>query len=243
MFDPDLTHLGLLDCVERTPLVLFAAVPNLPVNSVVDWPDPDDHVGFVDTAVKAGATILYVERSALTPERIAGEEDLLGTNHPLLVELRDHADETTSLLAMWVLQGIGHALVVNADWWIGLDERLVTAAGAVADQEHASRLAERSALIVELAELPGFATAKNESARSAVIDAHLGGLLQVQGGARLVQEVKDHFDAHVLPGIEKDLADKARELISQKTPKKDVAAKLGIGATKLDQLLARYPAS
>jgi hypothetical protein len=47
----------------------------------------------------------------------------------------------------------------------------------------------------------------------------------------------------VLPGVEKDLADRALELISQKTPKKDVAAKLGIGATKLDQLLARYPPS
>lgn len=242
MFDPDLTHLGVLDCVEKTTLILFEAAPDLPERSVVDWPDPADYLGFVDTAVKAGATILYVDRFELDSRRIEREEVRLGADHKLVGDLRSHEGETISVLAMWVLHGIGHALTVMADWYVDLDERLDTAAVAAADQETAGRRAKRADLIVELANLPEFATAKNEAARTLVVDGHLGGLLQFQGGPMLVQEVKDYFDTHVLPGIEEDMAERARELLDAKKPKKDVAAVLGIGTTKLDNLLARYPA-
>lgn len=59
----------------------------------------------------------------------------------------------------------------------------------------------------------------------------------------LVQEVKDYFTTNVLPGLEAAMAAQARALLDAKKPKQDVAAILGIGTTKLDQLLARYPAS
>ncbi|WP_421121682.1 hypothetical protein ACE2AJ_09800 [Aquihabitans daechungensis] len=161
----------------------------------------------------------------------------------LVDELRGHEGETIYVLAMWVVQGIGHALTVMADWFTDLDDRLSTAAVAIADQESAGRRAKRADLVVELANLPAFATAKNDAARTLVIDGHLEGLLAVQGGSMLVQEVRDYFNTHVLPGIEAAMAAQAHDLLAGKTPKRDVAAVLGIGTTKLDQLLARYPAN
>lgn len=241
VFDPDLTHLGLLDSVERTNLVLFAAVPQLPVHSTVAWPNPDDHVGFVDAAVKAGATILYIDRLPLDELRIANEEETLGAGHPLVAELRSHEGETMFVVAMWILHGIGHELTVEAEWYADLDSRLSTASVAAADQASAEQRAEHDALVAELANLPAFAAATNDAGRSIAIDNHLGGLLAFRGGPRLVQEVKDRFNADVLPGIEAAMASEARSLLAEKRSKKDVAAALGIGPTRLDHLLARYP--
>jgi hypothetical protein len=241
VLDPDLTHLGLLDCVEKSALILFEAAPDLPERSVVNWPHPADHLGFVDTAVRAGATILYVERFELNDDRIGREALRLGEDHKLLDEFRSHDGETIYVMAMWILHGVGHALTVFADWFIDLDQRLDTAAVAVADQESAGRRAKRSELIVELANLPAFATAKNDAARSLVIDGHMEGLLQVMGGSTFVQEVKDYFNVNVLPGLEAAMAAQARELLAAKKPKKEVAATLGIGTTRLEQLLVRHP--
>lgn len=241
MAEPDDIYRELVDASRRAALVLFEATPNLTDNTIVHWPEPSNADGFVEAGFKAGASILYIDRFSVDDGDLADAASQLGGDHQLVTELSAHHGDTTMVTARWVIQGIGHDLTVLADWFADLSDRIEVAADAVADQSSAGRRERHEALVVELANLPGFATATNDAGRSLVVDRHLEGALQFFGGATLVQEVRDYFNVHVRPGIEEALAEQARGLLAESQTKKQVAASLGIGATKLDQLLARYP--
>lgn len=243
MAEPDDIYRELVDAGRRAALVLFEATPNLTDNTLVHWPEPSDADGFVEAGFKAGASILYIDRFSVDDGDVDEAAGRLGGDHPLVTELSARHGDTTMVTARWVLQGIGHDLTVLADWFVDLSDRIDVAADAVADQASAGRRESHGALVADLANLPGFATATNDAGRSLVVDQHLGGALQFFGGATLVQEVRDYFNVHIRPGLDQAAAARAQQLFAENKTKRQVAAALGIGTTKLDQLLARYPAA
>ena len=241
MTAPDDIYRELVDAARRSALVIFEATPELTERTIVHWPEPSDAAGFVEAGFKAGASVLYVDRFSVDDDQVDAVAGRLGPGHQLVAELTGRHGDTTVVTAMWVLQGIGHVLVVLADWYGDLSDLIETAADALADQASAGQRASHEALVAELANLPGFATATNDAGRTLVVDQHLEGALQFVGGSTLVQEVKDYFNVRIRPGLEEAAAARAYQLLAENQTKKQVAGTLGIGATKLDQLLVRYP--
>lgn len=241
MSEPDHIYRELVDAGSRAALVIFEATPELSDRSIVCWPEPSNAAGFVEAGFKAGAWVLYVDRFCVDDDAVAAATRKLGSDHQLVTELSARHGDTTMVTAKWVLQGIGHDLTVLADWYVDLCDLIDTAADALADQASAGHRANHEALVIELATLPGFATATNDAGRSLVVDQHLEGALQFFGGSTLVQEVNDYFNVHIRPALDQATATEAHQLLAENHTRKQVAASLGIGATKLDQLLARYP--
>ena len=99
MLDPELTHLGLLDCVEKTSLVLFEAAPDLADRSVVDWPKPEDHIGFVDAAIKA-FEIDYGAKYPKAVAKIVDDADVLLEFYKYPAEHWIHL-RTTNPIVIW----------------------------------------------------------------------------------------------------------------------------------------------
>jgi hypothetical protein len=214
---------------------------------VVAWPDDEDPAGFVAFLQRVRPAVVSAAAEHLGPDDV--DEFGLRVGHlpaagDLLAEVRSRFGLLWRAAVGFTNGGVLHVWEVVAPWYVELEE-------AVAELEDRERLAEAESwqrqlidLAAVLAHDPRFASARNDPDRRAVL-AELRPEAELWPGnvrSEVVSRAKRIFAADVLPALERQLADRGRELIEGGMSRRQAARTLEIGDDRLARLLARYSA-
>jgi hypothetical protein len=96
---------------DEADLAALTTLPALPLGNgwEVEWPDPDDSIGFLVAARAAGARLLYLEAARASDAWLesTGVADVA----------TEHRGEVATVAAAWLVDGILHRLEVAARWY------------------------------------------------------------------------------------------------------------------------------
>ncbi|HYH49841.1 MAG TPA: hypothetical protein VEG38_09870 [Acidimicrobiia bacterium] len=213
---------------------------------LVVWPDEEDPDGFITFLQRVGPRVVYAAADHLGADDLDEFGRRVGPVRGAadqLAEARSRFGQLWRAAVGFVCDGVFHVWEVVAPWYLELD-------AATAELEDSQRLAEAESwqrqlidLAAVLAHDPMFATARNDTDRRAVL-ADLRPESELWPGnvrSDVVSRAKRIFTADVLPRLERDLAEQARELIDSGMARRQAARTLDIGDDRLARLLARYP--
>ena len=238
------------EVLSGTDFPVFPGLPGRDGSSPLDvvlWPDEEDPAGFVAFLQRVGPRVVYAAAEHLGPDDVDEFGRRLGhvpgaADH--LAEVRSRFGQLWRAAIGFACDGVFHVWEVVAPWYLELE-------AAAEELEDTQRLAEAESwqrelidLAVVLAHDPMFATARNEADRRAAL-AELTPESELWPGsvrADVISRAKRIFAADVLPRLERNLADQARELIDSGMSRRQAARTLDIGDDRLARLLARHPA-
>lgn len=231
--------------------------------AVVRWPDPDDVEGFLAVAAAAGARIVYAQARELDePALGALEATVAHRGDPpagiagVLVDGEVFLGRTASIELGWVLDGVLHVLVVEADWYRRMREELRDLAVAKSLGAEAARLlfSQRLERVPEWAEQVArhedFHRTRSFAEREEVVCRlvpELGAAREREEAgtwtavAEVAREAWRIFEDEIRPRHERDMAQIAHSLLMSGLKKYEVAARMGVSKEKLNTLVARYP--
>ena len=154
---------------------------------------------------------------------------------------------TWGLQVQWVSQGVTHSYTRLADWYEALLDQLPSLSARYAEMEvlQDQQLLEREEAQLEkrarqLATTREFHQSNKTYATQNQLAAKQFPDLSLNERRDLVRVARQIYEVEVLPLLEKELAERARAMLSGGMSLTRTAAKLGVTTGRLERLLARY---
>ena len=227
--DPQAVLDRLQDEADRAALTTLPALP-LGDGWEVEWPDPDDAIGFLVAARAAGARLLYLEiaRASGAWLESAGIVDVA----------TEHRGEVATVAAAWVADGVVHRFEVAARWC----EEAVVASRLSQDLDAHDEQAEIERMARILVEDPAFQlhSGPRDDAKYAVIDREFPGLDRPT--RRAVWSEANRIDwTERKPAREAEWARQGRAHMAEGLSKVAAAERMGISVNILNRVLQQNP--
>ncbi|HEX2295845.1 MAG TPA: hypothetical protein VHN37_11100 [Actinomycetota bacterium] len=230
---------------------------------IVRWPDPDDVDGFLEVAAAAGARLVYAHARELDEPALGALEATVvrhGEPHPgmagVLVEGEIFLGRTATVEIGWVVDGMSHVLVLEAEWYRRMREEIrelavVRSLGVEARRLLLSQRLERVPEWAEqVAREEDFHRTRSFAEREEIVCRFVPELGAARDAeepgawtaiAEVAREAWRIFEEEIRPRQERDMAQIAHSLLMSGLKKYEVAGRMGVSKEKLNTLIARYP--
>lgn len=221
------------------------------------WPTDAGIASFLDLAAELRVGLVYAYRWYLEPFAIDDLRAFLSSvGEPsaeasrLLDEAQEHLGATRLIQVAFSHDGIGHFWWFEASWYRTLAEWAEDFKRATAVVEEAESHARGEVWVQTLAHSPEFQRAGSEEARRRVacqLIPEMESLARSDSPwerrpiRKVVRSAWETFQSEILPGQEETIAAQARELQAVGLAKWEVAARLGMGTSKLNRILGQCP--
>ena len=149
----------------------------------------------------------------------------------------------------WVHNGVAHKWSAEAEWCVELDERVNMISADFDDDSEPDRERDVSEEAGQLARDPQFQKARTGDQREYIARKTFPELGGTDGDAkfdwtyvRLVRQAQGIYEVDILPGEEREIAERARDAIEVGKSRSAAAEELGVSSDRLRRILQTNPA-